>query len=61
MNENFLFLNENIEDLISENEIIFIATNHSIYKDLTVEDFKGKLVIDPWRVLGRDFVIDQIP
>jgi UDP-N-acetyl-D-mannosaminuronic acid dehydrogenase len=51
---NIAFSNASIDEIIDKCSIIFIATNHDEYKQLDINRFKGKIVIDFWGVLGKN-------
>jgi UDP-N-acetyl-D-mannosaminuronic acid dehydrogenase len=57
MNNN-KFNNIEMNEVIQKSDIIFIATNHSEYYKINITEFVGKIVVDPWRVLGGSLVND---
>ena len=58
MNLNYTFNNISTSELIKQSDIIYIATNHSDYYKINKNLFIGKVVIDPWRILGGSLVND---
>jgi len=55
---NIKFDNVSTLELINMSDIIFIATNHSQYYKIDRDNFAGKTVVDLWRVLGKQMVVN---
>lgn len=54
------FKNFKEKEIIKKSEIIIIATNHSNYGKILKEiDLSKKIIIDPWRVLGKKLLINN--
>ena len=54
------FKNFKEKDIIKKSEIIIIATNHSNYSKILKEiDMSKKIIIDPWRVLGKKLLMND--
>lgn len=54
------FRNFSEKEIIKKSEIIIIAINHSNYGKIFKKiDLSGKIIIDPWRVLGKKLLINN--
>jgi UDP-N-acetyl-D-mannosaminuronate dehydrogenase len=51
---NYIFDNKTIEEVLNKSNIIFIAINHSEFKKVFNRQaiFKNKIIIDPWGLLN---------
>ena len=54
---NFEFFNYDYLEVIKDCDIIFIGTNHKEYSELDYSLFNNKIVVDIWRVLGKELVV----
>jgi UDP-N-acetyl-D-mannosaminuronic acid dehydrogenase len=55
---NLRFTNIKHQELINKSDIIIIAVNHSKYANLFLKkNLSNKLIIDPWRVLGKQLFV----
>lgn len=52
----YTFENEKTEDVINKSDIIFIAINHTEFKKLDKNLFKGKIVVDVWNLFKEKTV-----